>query len=731
MFITGKPFIYQTETTEPGSEVLLHLDNQQENKAFFAFELVAISLSKQNKYVKWAIDILQTLKHNNSDIKLYQLMFQKDNKKIGVYYIFEIQSEQKDEIQGIYDELLAHLKLFFLEKSYYQPAQQPVYFRPLDKRDELVNVLQKIDFKQYKSRCHITPPVRRFQNTKIKGYHNGRATSGEILVPAVLPLNNRNVDLLFHLMSRNKNNTLLQIIRKKTLNNDQLLSLKSVKRAAAHNPFDKKYITAAGLFSENKDNLFEIDTYLLSGKKNQVNLLNEISEIYYDDRAVFTPVDKLVEHQETDFTCVYDYNLARTVFKVPAITRENIYASYRLLLKYETDISPYFFNADGVLIGKHLFGKVYLDPKQFKKHTYLIGKTGTGKTSIIYSMILDLINKGRGVALIDPHGDIFEIVRQNIPDDRKDDVIIFDPADLNNDFGFSILNFDRNFPEQQSFIVGELIKIFDDMYDLKIVGGPMFETYFKMAAYLVMNTVDKPVLQDIDRFYRDYAFRTSLLEKCKTPRINDFFKSALKTSGDQSFENFGPYITSKLTRFTDNYYLSKVLNQREKSFDFRKMIDGNKIFLVKLNKGKLGSNGVTFMGNILFNKIIMAAYSRSNIKERERKPFSMFVDEFQNFTSADITTALAETRKYNLHLILSNQNMAQISEKTTRNILSNVGAIISAAVSPFDAGILESFFSPFFQKKDLILMDNFKFIVKTSYDNKNVKPFIVETMPYD
>ncbi len=713
--------------------ILYTTDDDIARKAYFAFELEAVSNLSAKYFSKWTTDILQILNHNDNQTTLFQIMhLHPTDNLVHVYFLFEIKANNHEELQKKFQELLFHYQLYFIDRSYYQPAQQPVYFRSITDPEQIENILKLIDFEQYKNSYHIHRPVKSFAPpNNIKGYGNHTETLPPIEIPAFTGATHRNFDLFFHLLAHAAlpRNTLVQKIQKTFAMPEQLQALTYISNHKdLQNPFAKPYFTNINSLLENQNNWFEINTFLLSNQDNPTNLLNEISEIFFHDRAVFSQYE--TSRKQSDFTDIYDYTTAEGTFIIPVISRENIYANYRLLLKGEMHISPLFFNNSGILIGEHMFGKVYLDEKQFKKHTYIIGKTGTGKTSIIYSMLMDRIQKGKGVALIDPHGDLFEVIKKNIPPERQNDVIIFNPSDTNNNFGFSILEYDKNFPEQQSFIVNELLKLFSDIYDMKIAGGPMFETYFKMTAYLVMNTVENPILQDIDKVFRNSRFRTNLLHKCKTNRILDFFDNALRTSGDNRFENFGPYITSKLTRFTDNYYLAPVFNSREKSFDFRAMIDNNKIFLTKLDKGKLGTESVNFTGNVLFNRMIMAAYSRSNQTERERKSFSLFIDEFQNFTSDDIVTALAETRKYNLQLILANQNLAQIENKTARNILSNVGSIIAAAVAPYDAKFLEDFYLPEYQSNDLILLDNYKFIVKTHYNNKNIKPFILETIPY-
>ena len=169
-----------------------------------------------------------------------------------------------------------------------------------------------------------------------------------------------------------------------------------------------------------------------------------------------------------------------------------------------------------------------------------------------------------------------------------------------------ILKYNKDFPEQQGFIVSELIKIFDDIYNLDKTGGPMFEMYFKNAAYLVMETLDSPNLDDIARLFQNEKILESCLAKSKNNRVVSFFRAAQEAVGEMSLSNFTNYIASKLTRFTDNPLLCNVLCDPEKDVDFIKLMDDGKILLIKLNKGRLGSEGVGFIGRLLFNKLIMA-----------------------------------------------------------------------------------------------------------------------------
>lgn len=724
---------YQNIVTEtPHLEIMSDFDS--EFTGVFAYELVSvIKTSDLNVYTRWCSEVLQTLSVGFENLSITQL-FHRDEEVPGVkiYLLFTLRENTKIKITNSFEAVFFNFSLFFNTTLDLQPVQ----FTPI------LNSLKLIKIATLES-DNFNKLLYLFKRTskKIKKYHEVSGFGKKLTVnqnSVEIPLHfiskSGQLDLLFHQMEGLNSALLVTHIKKIKLTIEEIKTLNIIK-SQLKEPENESYFATVNNLLSNQEQLFQIETIFYTEAKNATAVLNRVSELFYENKASFKQVNKkfysdyAINEPLKRFPYLYTVETAVNLFIIPKLKEEAL-NGYSLVRATEVSLPYQSENKLGICIGEKGNKKVHLDYNQFKKHTYIIGKTGTGKTSVLYAMLMDCISNGKGIALIDPHGDVFDTVLKNIPDNRKKDVIIFDPTDNANNFGFNILTFNKKFPEQQSFIVDELMKLLSEMYDMKIVAGPMFEVYFKNAAYLVMETVPNATLDDIGKVFADNVFMNSCLEKCKNSRILDFFKMAKRTTGEQAFENFGPYITSKLTRFTDNYFLNRVICDSSKSFDFRKMIDEGKIFLVKLNKGRLGYEAVNFIGRLLFSRIIMAAYTRSDIAENERKDYTLFVDEFQNFTSSDIVSALSEARKYHLQLVLANQTFAQLNDNVTKNILSNVGSIISAAVSPFDADLIVPFLEPEFKRQDIIQLDNFKFIVKTFYDNKRVSPFVFNSIPY-
>jgi len=696
---------------------------------YFGFILADTILTESvSLYYTWSRDLLDTLQLAGDKLGMTQLIHAPaENGKINVYVIFAVRGEDEEDIRKIFEDVLFDLSYFFYEKS----EAQPGIFQPISSSsllDMLIELLQRKDTEEHWL-------IKRKVITKDKSAKPGfkKDTKEENKLKLGYPINPLGFDFSsMFLRLAGLGNAFIRIdVNSVRLEEEESETLKKLRSLAGNSKAEQTAITDLWM---NKEALFHITTTLFAGKEVPYAVLQAIGDVYYngliDTQKIKREDYKEIEEPFERFPYLYSSESGAYVFQLPYFKDKNVPYFSGVDLR-ELKIPLQALKRSGILVGRHYWGNIYIDPKQFQKHTYIIGKTGTGKTSVLYRMFMDRVEAGQGVALIDPHGDIFQKIRRDIPDSRKQDVVIFDPTDPDNHFAFNYLSFDKNFPEHKTFLVDELMKIFEEIYDMKSVAGPNFEMYFRNYAYLIMNTLENPTLNDLIKVFEDISFRNELIKKCKDQKLKSRIKTTINVTGDDySYSNFVLYVTSKLTRFVDNYYLDKVINDKSGKFDFREMIDSQKIFLVHLNKGKLGDLGVNFIGRLLFNKIIMAAYSRSDIPEEERKDFTLFVDEFQNFTSRDIVTALGETRKYRLQLVLANQTFAQLDDKTARNILSNVGSIITAAVSPFDAEMIIPFLKPDFTDLDLIKLDNYKFILKTLYNNKQVDPIIFESIPY-
>lgn len=392
---------------------------------------------------------------------------------------------------------------------------------------------------------------------------------------------------------------------------------------------------------------------------------------------------------------------------------------------------------EGVLLGvnkdRGTETKVFMTQEDRLRHFYVIGQTGTGKTTILKNMIAQDIANGEGVCMIDPHGSDIQDILSLIPKNRYEDVIYFDPSYTDRPMALNMLEYDRRYPEQKTFVVNEMLSIFNKLFDMKTAGGPMFEQYFRNAVLLVMEDPETGnTLLDVSRVLSNKAFRELKISKCKNPIVIQFWKEvAEKAGGEASLANIVPYITSKFDVFLSNDVMRPIIAQETSTINFREIMDNKKILLVNLSKGRLGDINANLIGLILVGKILMAALSRVDSVNTGQvlPPFYLYIDEFQNITTDSISTILSEARKYKLSLNIAHQFIAQLDEGIRDSVFGNVGSISAFRVGAEDAEYLEKQFSPVFTAKDIMSIDNYNAYLKILVHGRPVKPFNIETMP--
>ncbi len=391
--------------------------------------------------------------------------------------------------------------------------------------------------------------------------------------------------------------------------------------------------------------------------------------------------------------------------------------------------------AAGILLGvnrdRNTETRVFMAPEDRLRHFYAIGQTGTGKTTLLKNMVAQDIASGAGVCMIDPHGSDIEDVLSLIPPARFEDVIYFDPAYTPRPMALNMLEYNRAYPEQKTFVVNELFSIFQKLYGAVPESmGPMFEQYFRNATMLVIEDPDTgSTLLDVSRVLSNKAYRDLKVSHCKNPVVVQFWKEiAEKAGGEGALANIVPYITSKFDVFLANDIMRPIVAQEHSSWNFRDIMDNKKIMLVNLSKGRLGDINANLIGLILVGKILMAALSRVDALGKDLPPFYLYIDEFQNITTDSIATILSEARKYRLGLHIAHQFIAQLEDKIQDAVFGNVGSIASFRVGAEDAEFLEKQFSPVFTAKDLMNLDNHHAYVKLLAGGKTMKPFSIETL---
>ncbi|KKR80509.1 MAG: hypothetical protein UU26_C0015G0005 [Candidatus Daviesbacteria bacterium GW2011_GWC1_40_9] len=380
----------------------------------------------------------------------------------------------------------------------------------------------------------------------------------------------------------------------------------------------------------------------------------------------------------------------------------------------------------GLYLGKSVFRglerPVYIAEEDRQRHMYIIGRTGTGKTTLMKTLMLQDILAGKGLAFVDPHGDAAEEMLSLIPPHRAKDVIYFNPGDAQRPFGMNML--EASTEDEKHFITAEIIGLMYKLYDPNKTGiiGPRFEHGVRNAMLTVM-AVPGNTFVEVMRIMQDPEFVKELLPHVTDPVVRRYWTDQIAHTADFHKSEVLDYTVSKFGRFVTNRMLRNIIGQGKSSFNFRQIMDQGKILIVNLSKGMMGEENSNFLGLVLVPKILAAAMSRVNIPEQERRPFYLYVDEFQNFATDTFATILSEARKYKLNLIVANQFIGQMPEDIKNAIFGNVGTQISFRIGVTDANFLQHEFAPTFSEQDLVNIEAWNVYVKTQVKGEPVPPF--------
>lgn len=383
---------------------------------------------------------------------------------------------------------------------------------------------------------------------------------------------------------------------------------------------------------------------------------------------------------------------------------------------------------EGLYLGKSVYRgmsrDVYLSEKDRLRHMYIIGKTGVGKSEFLKDMILQDIREGKGVCFIDPH-DTVEQLLEFIPPERSEDVIYFDPSDTERPMGLNML--EARTEEQKHFVVSSVINLMYKLYDPHKTGiiGPRFEHAIRNAMLTVMSEEGATFIEVV-RVLTDSNYVKELLPKVQDPVVRRYWTDQIAQTSDFHKSEVLDYIVSKFGRFVTDKMMRNIIGQSKSAFNFREVMDEGKILLINLAKGRIGEENSAFLGLILVPKILVAAMSRQDVVEAERKPFYLYVDEFQNFATPDFAVILSEARKYKLALTVANQFIGQIEEEVKNAVFGNVGTLASFRVGVTDANYLQHEFSPTFSESDLTNVERYHAYVKTIVDNEPQTPFSMD-----
>lgn len=359
-----------------------------------------------------------------------------------------------------------------------------------------------------------------------------------------------------------------------------------------------------------------------------------------------------------------------------------------------------------------------------RAHMYIIGKTGTGKSTSLETLMIDDLRKGQGFAVLDPHGDLIKRIRSQIPDELADRVIDFDASDPQTPYGFNPLGFMH--VDKRPLAASGLVQVFKHLWVDS--WGPRLEYILRNC---LVSLLDFPnaKLTDIPKLLSNPAFRADVLKFIRNEETREFWINEYNKYPERfRLESISP-IQNKVGAFLSNSLLRRMLTDPERPLNLRRSMDEGKIILVNLAKGSIGEDTANLLGSLLISRFDLAALSRSDTPENERRDFVLYMDEFHNFTTQSLVFMLSELRKYRLSLVLAHQYLSQLEPRIRDAILGNVGTIMLFRIGAADAEELAPEFSPTFSMTDLMSLPNYSIYLRMMIDGKISPPFSAVTLP--
>lgn len=358
------------------------------------------------------------------------------------------------------------------------------------------------------------------------------------------------------------------------------------------------------------------------------------------------------------------------------------------------------------------------------RHIYVIGKTGTGKSWLLANMIIEDIRKGEGVAVVDPHGDLVQIVLDYIPASRINEVCLFNPADP--DYAYPLNPLEVTNMSQRELVASGIVAIFYKLYAHS--WGPRMEHILRNTL-LTLTAVPNTTLADVIGILTDRQFRNKILSQLTDKNLVRYWEKEFEPMGDKMMQEAISPILNKVGQYVSSPLIRKNIIWPQSKVKIEEIMNQGKILLCDLSSGKIGEDNSALLGAMVVTQIQQAAMNRAFIPESERKPFYLYVDEFQNFATTSFIKILSEARKYKLNLTVANQYMDQLDEEIQDAILGNVGTLISFVVGSRDAYILEREFGKLFTQDDLVTLGRYQILLKLCVDNQTSTPFFASTMP--
>ncbi len=398
---------------------------------------------------------------------------------------------------------------------------------------------------------------------------------------------------------------------------------------------------------------------------------------------------------------------------------------------YKIAPAPKNMPKEGILLGHNHFRGVTTEIRVKRedrfRHFYVIGQTGTGKSSIFQSMIRqDLLNND-GIAIVDPHGSLIDDILPFVPRSRADDVIYFNPADQDRPMGLNLLEAEGD--DEKELVALDAMNIMIKLFGNEIF-GPRLQDYFRNGVLTLMAHPEGGTIVDIVRLFTDDNFQKERVSHLKNPVVKSFWTDQMAKTGAREKQEIIPYFAAKFGQFITNTMMRNIIGQEKSAFDFIDVMQNEKILLMNLSKGEVGDINSKLLGLIIVSKLQMAALRRQRFAKKERKDFFMYIDEFQNYITDSIESILSEARKYRLSLNMAHQYIAQLEgddgkSKVKDAVFGNVGTIMCYKIGANDAEYMAKEMAPVFTENDLINVDGFKGAIKLSIDNHPSVPFSI------
>ncbi|OGJ63912.1 hypothetical protein A3C37_00425 [Candidatus Peribacteria bacterium RIFCSPHIGHO2_02_FULL_53_20] len=366
------------------------------------------------------------------------------------------------------------------------------------------------------------------------------------------------------------------------------------------------------------------------------------------------------------------------------------------------------------------------------RHFYIIGQTGTGKSSILQLMARQDFHSGKGLCIVDPHGSLIEDLMPYIPRERANDVIYFNPSDMERPMGLNLL--EGKSPEERDLIALDAMNMMVKMFGEEIF-GPRIQDYFRNGCLTLMEDEEEGgAITDLVKLFTDDEWQKYKVSKVKNPIVRSFWEKQMANTGQREKQEMIPYFAAKFGQFYTNTLIRNIVGQTKSAFDIADCMNTGKILLMNLSKGLIGDINSQLLGLIVVNKIQVAAMRRQRMDTKERRDFFLYIDEFQNFVTPSIESILSEARKYRLGLILAHQYLDQLEKdsKLSGNvslkgaIFGNIGTMMFYKIGPQDAEVCAKEMAPVFSEQDLVNMDAFKGAMKLSIDGQPSRPFSID-----